>query len=408
MDLIPEYIARYRGTKSVEYISPEIEPLLHQTYGIIVYQEQIIGVAIQLAGYTPGQADSFRRAVGKKDEALLLKELNCLVHGDPERNIPGLIKKGMEETKAQQLADTLKAAARYSFNLSHAVSYAMITYATAWLKAYYPKEFTAAQLTSIVLSGGNKKDNLEEYLDNFRARGYELRGPDINESGLDFTVSENHLRFGLTIIKDFGEQNIDLIRDNVPFEDLSNFAEICCKQKPRLNKRQINALIFSGALDSLEPTLNRAEIYIKLYQLIQDTEDIGNIELSINKQKYQLSEDVLPELEEYYLGLPVKLDVLGRFKDDPYLPHTPYRREVEVHGLLLDKRKVQTRTGQDMAFLTVRFLSGKTTVTMFGEEVDKADKLKTNTIYRFTLYKSLYNSKDSYRANKIVYGKECR
>lgn len=408
MALIPEYIARYRGNKSPEYVSPEVEPLLRRTYGIIVYQEQIIGIAIQLAGYTPGQADSLRRAVGKKKKDLLAYELHCLVHGDPERNIPGLIKNGMEEATAKELADIISASGDYNFNLSHAVSYAMITYATAWLKAYYPKEFTAAQLTSIVLSGGNKKDNLEEYLDNFKARGYEVKGPDINESELDFTVSGNNLRFGLSIIKDFGEQNLQLITDNVPFEDLHNFAELCCKQETKFNKRQINALVFSGALDSLEPTLNRAEIYTKLYQLITDNEDIGPVELSINRKKYKLTEDVLPELEEYYLGLPVKLDVLKQFQDDPYLPHVPYRREAEVHGLLLDKRKVVTKSGQDMAFLTVRFLSGKTTVTMFGEEVAKVDRLNINTIYRFSLYKSMYNSKDSYRANKIVYGRECR
>ncbi len=241
MENIPEFIARKDGRKEITYDHPDLEPILKETYGLFVYQEQVMQVAQVLAGYTLGQADILRRAMGKKKPAEMAKQRKVFLAGAKGR--------GIEKGTATRAFDTMEKFAEYGFNKSHAAAYAVITVQTAWLKAHYPVDFYAALLTNEIGGDDNK---LASYFDEAREEGISILPPDINSSGIQFTPDGESIRFGLSAIKGVGEGVVDAIlreRDaNGPFRSLQDFIARC--EKRQLNSRTVECLIKCGAFDS--------------------------------------------------------------------------------------------------------------------------------------------------------------
>ncbi|MBQ2895176.1 MAG: DNA polymerase III subunit alpha [Oscillospiraceae bacterium] len=249
MESIPRFIECSQHPEKIQYKHPLLEPILNVTYGCMVYQEQVQQVFRELAGYSLGQADVIRRAMSKKKHAVIDAERKTFIHGDPARNIPGAVKRGVPENVAASIYDEIVDFANYAFNKAHAVSYAFVTYRTAYMKCYHPREYMAALLTSIL----DNSTKVAEYIGECRDMGIRLLPPDVNESDADFTVAGENIRFGLVAIKGIGRSFIDALMaeraENGPFRGLDEF---CRRLYGRdLNRRAVESLIRAGAFDSL-------------------------------------------------------------------------------------------------------------------------------------------------------------
>ena len=241
MEMIGDFIARKNGTQKIAYIHPKLEPILKETYGIIVYQEQVMKIASEIAGFTLAKADLMRRAMGKKDKALMATM--------KKEFIDGASSLGTAKALAGEIFDLIEKFASYGFNKSHSVAYSVIAYQTAYLKAHYPAEFMAATLSSEIGS----TDKIVKLIDDCRKMGLEVLPPDVNESGVDFSVVEGRIRFGLCAIKNVGESAIDTVirarREKGSFENLFDF---CSDVDLRLvNKKCLESLVQAGAFDSM-------------------------------------------------------------------------------------------------------------------------------------------------------------
>ena len=240
MDSIPKYIENRNNPEKIEYATPLLKPILESTYGCIVYQEQVMSIFRDLAGYTYGHADIVRRAMSKKKASVMEAERKSFIDGAAE--------KGIDEATATALFDDMASFANYAFNKSHAAAYAVISYRTAYLKAHHPREYFAALMTSVLDSHGK----LAEYISDCERRSIHVMPPDINESSIYFNVSGNNIRFGLMALKNVGKQfaaNIVDERRKRPFTSFEDFIERMSGRE--LNKRQVETLIKSGAFDSL-------------------------------------------------------------------------------------------------------------------------------------------------------------
>lgn len=197
MDQIPRYIKNKLHPDNIEYTHPALEPILHVTYGCMVYQEQVMQIVRQLAGYSLGRADLVRRAMGKKKLDVMAKEREIFINGQVDENgniiVPGCVRNGIDAKSANKIFDEMAEFAKYAFNKSHAACYAVVAYRTAYLKAYYPAEFMAATLNSFL---GNL-DKIPQYIDECRSLGIEILKPEINKSNTKFTVENGKIRFGL-------------------------------------------------------------------------------------------------------------------------------------------------------------------------------------------------------------------
>ena len=248
MDSIPRFIACKHNPDKVKYKHPALEPILSVTYGCIVYQEQVIEIFRRLAGYTMGQADMVRRAISKKKKAQIEKERHTFVHGDPERDIAGCMQSGIPQQTAEDIYDEIEAFAQYAFNKAHAVSYAIVAYHTAWFKCHYTKEYMAALLTSVL----DSSEKVAEYIAECKDCGIPLLPPDINESGADFTVSGDHIRFGLVAVKGVGRGFINDVLTERQKGAFASFPDFCQRMfDSDLNKRVLESLIKCGAFDSM-------------------------------------------------------------------------------------------------------------------------------------------------------------
>ncbi len=249
MESIPRFIACKHDPKLVTYKHPALEPILSITYGCIVYQEQVMQIFQQLAGYSLGQADMVRRAMSKKKAKDIQKEREAFLRGDPERKIAGCIANGIPVDVAEAIYDEIYEFANYAFNKAHAVAYAVVAYQTAWFKYHYPKEYMAALLTSVL----RFPDKVSSYIAKCRDSGIELLPPDVNRSGADFTVEEEGIRFGLAAIKNIGRGFVLRMEqereESGPFQDFQDFCERM--NGTEMNKRAIENLIRAGAFDSL-------------------------------------------------------------------------------------------------------------------------------------------------------------
>ena len=207
MDFIPAYIKGKDHPESITYDCPELEPILAPTYGCIVYQEQVMQIVRDLAGYTWGRSDLVRRAMSKKKGKVMEQERKNFVYGNPEENVPGCIARGIDEKVANKIYDNMIDFAKYAFNKSHAAAYAVVAYQTAYLKCYYPVEFMAALMTSVL----DNTSKVSEYIYTCRQMGIAILPPDINEGEGGFSVSGQAIRYGLSAIKSIGRPVIDAI-----------------------------------------------------------------------------------------------------------------------------------------------------------------------------------------------------
>ena len=266
MDSIPRFVACKHDPSLVTYKHPKLEPILSGTYGCIVYQEQVIKIFQELAGYSLGQADMVRRAMSKKKVKDIEKERATFLHGDPERNIAGCAANGIPEDVAQSIYDEIYDFANYAFNKAHAVCYAVVAYQTAWFKCHYPKEYMAALLTSVL----DSSDKVAEYIAECKEWNIALLPPDINESEADFAVSEGGIRFGLVALKGVGRSVINGMLEerskNGPFTD---FMDFCDRMFDRdLNRRVLESLIKCGAFDSMG--FHRSQL-LRAYESLVDS-----------------------------------------------------------------------------------------------------------------------------------------
>ena len=249
MDSIPKFLACAQDPAKVTYKDPSLVPILSGTYGCIVYQEQVIRIFQDLAGYSLGQADMVRRAMSKKKVKEIEKEREAFLHGDPARNIPGCVANGVPEGAAQAIYDEMYDFAEYAFNKSHSLVYAIVCYQTAWFKCHHPKEYMAALLTSVL----DSTEKVAEYIAECKEMGIQLLPPDVNQSGADFTVVEEGIRFGLVALKGVGRNFIaNLLSErekNGPFADFMNFCDRLFDQD--MNRRMVESLIKSGAFDAM-------------------------------------------------------------------------------------------------------------------------------------------------------------
>ena len=249
MESIPRFLECSAHPEKITYQHPLLEPILSVTYGCIVYQEQVIEIFRRLAGFSLGQADMIRRAMSKKKEKEIKKERDAFVHGDPERGIVGAVANGVPEVTANAIYDEILAFASYAFNKAHAVSYAFVSYRTAYMKCHYPREYMAALLTSVL----DSTTKVAEYIAACKDMGIRLLPPDVNESDADFTVVGDDLRFGLAAIKGIGRGFVHAVmrerEQNGPF---SGFEEFCRRMAGQeLNRRVLESLIRAGCFDSL-------------------------------------------------------------------------------------------------------------------------------------------------------------
>ena len=249
MDSIPKFLACAQDPTKVTYKHPALEPILSNTYGCIVYQEQVIEIFRKLAGYSLGQADMVRRAMSKKKEKDVQRERQFFIHGDPARSIPGCEANGIPAAVAESIYDEINDFAHYAFNKSHSLAYAIVAYQTAWFKCRHPREYMAALLTSVL----DSQDKVAEYIAECRDNGIALLPPDINESGAAFTVSGPNIRFGLAALKGVGLGFTGAVlaeRDKGgPF---TSFPQFCARMYDAdLNKRVLDSLIRSGCFDSM-------------------------------------------------------------------------------------------------------------------------------------------------------------
>jgi len=380
--MVDDYVNRKNGVTPVEYLLPELEELTAETLGVIVYQDQVLQIANRLAGYSLGEADLLRRAMGKKKQKEMDRQREKFVAGAVARNI--------DEAKANEVFGLMAEFAGYGFAKSHSTAYALITYQTAYLKANYPREYLAAVMTT---ESGNQ-DKLSRYIHHIRTRGIELLPPDVNESSRDFTVVPSGIRFGFSGIKNVGEGAIDSIlaaRDGTrggPFDSLSGFCERIEGRK--VNRRVVESLIKCGAFDSVHP--NRASVWAGLDAALesgaamQRDREIGQGSLFGGSSGDAMPAPVLPETPEwtdrqrleyekqvlgfYVSGHPLSAvaDQLSRFVDVVSNDTEAFDgREVWVGGLLASLRETRTRRGALMAFGELEDLEGSFELVVFSD-----------------------------------------
>lgn len=300
MDFIPKYILGKNTKTNIKYTHPLLEPILKSTYGCIVYQEQVMQIVQELAGYTLGRSDLLRRAMGKKKTDVMEMERKNFIFGI-EDEVDGCIKRGIPENIANQIFEEMVDFAKYAFNKSHAACYAVIACQTAWLKAFYPVEFMAALLTSV----SDNMTKVSEYISEIKRMGIELLPPDINEGFDRFSVSLNKIRFSLSAIKNVGKNLVKQIvlerEKNGKFKSLS---DLCKKLGTELNSRALEALIKAGALDSLGGKRSQyLNSFKKIYEGINYTRKKileGQLDLfSISENDDFNIDDILPNIPEF-------------------------------------------------------------------------------------------------------------
>jgi DNA polymerase-3 subunit alpha len=377
--MVDDYVSRKHGITKVEYLVKELEELTAETLGVIVYQDQVLQIANRLAGYSLGEADLLRRAMGKKSPAEMAKHA--------ERFVAGATKNGIEPKKAEEIFRLMAEFAGYGFPKAHSTAYALITYQTAYLKANHPREFLASLLS---IEAGNH-DKLSRYIAHAREMKIEVLGPDVNESERDFTVVAEGIRFGMAGVKNVGEGAIEAIvaerRAGGRFASLFEFCERVDAR--RVNRRVVESLARCGSFDSLHP--NRAAVWASLDAALesgaaaQRDRDIGQSQLFGGLAEARAAAP-LPEtppwteqerlahekevLGFYVTGHPLEAHAsdLGRFADATATTASEKAgREVRVGGLLTTLRETRTRRGDTMAFATLEDLEGAFDLVIFAE-----------------------------------------
>ena len=404
MDFIPQYIRGKNDAGSITYDCPQLEPILAPTYGCIVYQEQVMQIVRDLAGYTLGRSDLLRRAMSKKKGDVMQKERQIFVYGDEENGVPGCIKNGIDEKTANKIYDEMIDFAKYAFNKSHAAAYAVVSYQTAYLKYYYPVEYMAALMTSVI----ENPSKVAEYIYACRQMNIQILSPDINRGIGNFSVDGNDIRYGLAAIKSIGRPVIAAIiedRDEFgPFKNLEDFISRM-SVKDGLNKRAIEHLIKSGALDCLGGTRKQfMSIYVQIVDHVNQEKKYamtGQMTLfdMVGEEEKEQFEIKLPDVGEYSKEnlLAFEKEVLGGYLSGHPLQEyeDKWRKSIsattldfqpdeetgraKVHdgtreivgGMITAKTIKHTKTNQMMAFLSLEDLVGTVEVIVFPRDYEK-------------------------------------
>ncbi len=400
MDSIPKYIAARHNGEAPAYKIPMLKPILDVTYGCIVYQEQVMRIFRDVAGYSLGHADIVRRAISKKKTEVLLSEKEAFINGAGER--------GVTEEDAIQLFDEIESFANYAFNKSHAAAYAVISYRTAYLKAHYLTEYNCALLASVQ----NNPEKISEYITECKRHGINVLAPDVNYSMTDFHVENKNIRFGLAAIKNIGSSFVDeLVRDRErggKFIDVEDFIERM--KKLSINKRQLEALIKSGATDSLGVKRSQLmAVYESLLERSVTSSLDGQIdmfsmvdvaEINIPKLEFpnipEFSTKVLLLMEKESMGMYLsghllddyslavdKLkcdkisDIINSFNENETEKEYREDQRVTVAGIITKRVNKQTRKGDSMAFITLEDKSGEIEVVVFPGQLGTMSHLLT-------------------------------
>lgn len=402
MDFIPQYIRGKNRPDTIRYDCPQLEPILTPTYGCIVYQEQVMQIVRNLAGYTLGRSDLVRRAMSKKKASVMEKERQNFVYGNEEEGVPGCIANGISEQTANKIYDDMTDFAKYAFNKSHAAAYALVAYQTAFLKYYYPVQFMAALMTSVI----EMPNKVAEYILVCRQMGIKILPPDINVGTYGFSTDNGAIRYGLSAIKSVGRPVIEaLVRErgeNGEYCSLKDFIE---RNIDQINKRAIENFIKAGALDCLEGNRHQKMI---VYSQITDSVNqekkhtmAGQLSLfdivsEEDKKDFEIRMPNVPEFdkeqilsyEKEVLGIYLSGHPLEKYRammdktisarttdfqpdEETGLPRVTDGQKVIIGGMITDKTIKYTKNNKVMAFLTVEDLVGTVEVVVFPRDFEK-------------------------------------
>ena len=407
MDFIPQYIRGKNHPETITYDCPQLESILEPTYGCIVYQEQVMQIVQKLAGYTLGRADLVRRAMSKKKAAVMQQERQNFVYGNEAEGVPGCISRGIPENVANKIYDDMIDFAKYAFNKSHAAAYAVVAYQTAWLKYYYPVEFMAALMTSVI----DNSTKVSEYILTCRQMSIGILAPDVNESESAFSVSGGAIRYGLNAIKSIGRPVIESIiaerKAGGPYVDLSDFIHRLPGKD--VNKRVVENLIKSGAFDSFPA--NRRQMMLIYGQIMDEAAQKKKTELAGQMSLFDFAAEEdkeafkvkIPVVAEYSKGdlLAFEKEVLGFYisghpleeyeeqwkrgishvttdflpPEDGELPKVHDGERATVGGMITSKTMKATKTNKMMAFITIEDLVGTVEVIVFPRDYEKIGKM---------------------------------
>ena len=402
MDFIDDYINGKRNAATIEYDCEELVPILKSTYGCIVYQEQVMQIVRDLAGYSYGQSDLLRRAMSKKKDSVMKEERKNFVYGDQSKGIPGCVANGVSEQVANKIYDKMIDFAKYAFNRSHAAAYAFITYQTAYLKYYYPKEYMAALLTSVMSNTGK----VSEYILSGKEMGIAILPPDVNEGEGNFTAASGGIRYGMSAIKGLGENVTDaIVRDREergPYKSLTDLIE---RLAGSINKKGLEALIKSGALDGLYGSRReKMAVYEQVLDSIsheKHSKMAGQLSLFDIAPKDDLSalEVKMPELGEFDVEtkLAFEKEMLGvylsghplesyqdmlksvcnassldfAYDEEEGMVNVALGKDYILGGIASMVNIKLTRNNQRMAFITLEDLVGSVEVIVFPRDFEK-------------------------------------
>lgn len=403
MDFIPKYIRGKNNASTVTYSCPQLEPILEPTYGCIVYQEQVMQIVRDLGGYTLGRSDLVRRAMSKKKQAVMEKERTNFIYGNEEEQVPGCVAKGIPEEVASKIYDEMMDFAKYAFNKSHAACYAVVAYQTAFLKYYYPVEFMAALMTSVI----DNSEKVAEYIMVCKSMGITILPPDINQGESGFSVNGRSIRYALTAIKSVGRPVIDAVveerRERGPYVNLKDFITRVAQKD--VNKKAMENFIKAGAFDSLPGTRKQfMSAYVQIMDhIIKDRKNnmagqMSLFDLVDDSQKEEF--DVkLPDVGEYSkeMLLSFEKEVLGVYisghpleeweelwkkgitnttadfmlKEEDGETVVKDNMSVTIGGMIADKKIKYTKNDKIMAFLTLEDLLGSVEVIVFPKDYEK-------------------------------------
>lgn len=398
MDFIPQYIEGKNNPEKVVYDCPQLEAILKPTYGCIVYQEQVMQIVRDLAGYSLGRSDLVRRAMSKKKTSVMEKERKNFIYGNPEENVPGCIKNGIDEKVAGKIYDDMIDFAKYAFNKSHAACYAVVAYQTAYLKTYYPVEFMAALMTSVV----DNTDKVAGYIYACRQMNIKILPPDVNQSDMGFSVDNGAIRFGLSAIKALGRPTIKAILENRKNGKFLSMQDFIGRMYTELNKRTVENLIKSGAFDTFG---NKRRQMMNVYaQMMDDEARQGKDAISGQMSLFDLVDDSqkaqfeikMPDIGEYTKNdlLNFEREVLGVYvsghpldeyaamwkkhvsamttdfeiDDETGEPRVKDGAKETIGGMIMGRTVKPTKNGQLMAFLTIEDLVGTVEVIIFPRD----------------------------------------
>jgi len=395
MDFIPQYIKGKNNPEDITYDCPMLEPILKPTYGCIVYQEQVMQIVRDLAGYSLGRSDLVRRAMSKKKTSVMEKERQNFIYGNPEENVPGCISNGIDEKTANKIYDDMIDFAKYAFNKSHAACYAVVAYQTAYLKTYYPVEFMAALMTSIV----DNTDKVAGYIYACRQMNIQMLPPDVNTSDMEFSVEDNAIRFGLSAVKSLGRPTIKAIIDERNKSRFTSMQDFISRLYTDLNKRTLENLIKSGAFDTFGNNRRQMmSVYARmldneakqgkdaisgqmsLFDLVDESEK-SQFEIKMPDVSEYTKEDILA-FEKEVLGVYVSGHPLDEYAamwkkhisamstdfeldDETGEPKVKVDSKATIGGMIMAKSVKPTKTGQLMAYLTIEDLVGTVEVIVF-------------------------------------------